>query len=104
LLGGDVLKPVFDGSKVDLVAVVEGHSVRVQVKFMHRGRYGQPLLPVKTSRRKPYRRTDFDFLVGYDLETDSAYVFSWGDFENNRAVVAACEEAHEAWWKLSGTQ
>ncbi len=41
-----------------------------------------------------------DFLVGYDLWTDTAYVYSFEDLEGMRNAITISEAHAEAWEKV----
>ena len=47
-----------------------------------------------------YAKGDFDFLVGYDLFTDMAYVWSWAEVEQHKASITIAEDSCEKWEKL----
>lgn len=97
---------VFDGEKFDLVVYVpESDSfVRLQVRWAGKYGGGSPLIGLKRSngrsRQKRYEDADFDFLVGYDLYTDTAYVYARKDVNHLSSVVAIKEDNAEAWWKI----
>jgi hypothetical protein len=46
------------------------------------------------------KKGDFDFLVGYDLRTDTTFVFSWEETEHLVGDVSATSDSVEAWHKL----
>ena len=52
------------------------------------------------TRRVAYKAGDFDFIVGYDLFTDTCYVWSWEEVAHFKATVTICPEAEERWDKL----
>lgn len=95
------LRSIFEGHKADWL-VDTGKSVfKVQVKCVHRGQHGAPTVSLRTSGNKEsYLHTDFDYLVGYDLFTDVAYVFTWEDVKSCGTSVTVRSELAEAWWKL----
>ena len=105
LYGLHVMAPVFDGGRTDwLVQVPSGSLVKIQVKSARcTSPHGLPyfLLTRQTGgTRYRYSNQDFDFLVGYDLYTDTAYVFSWGDLKGNHAAVTLREDVAEDWLKV----
>ncbi len=104
VLGLPVLANLFDGGKADLVVQVpSGDLVKIQVKSAKRQSHGRPLFNlICTSgmgKRNRYVDGDFDFLVGYDIFSDKAYVFSWNKVEKLTAV-AASEDSEEKWGEL----
>lgn len=98
--------PVFDGSKEDwLVGHQSGRRVaRIQVKYV-RGygsrQQGLPSVPLSCvdghNKRRRYKPGEFDFIVGYDLRTDTAYVFSEKEVEGYKASIAIRTSAAERW-------
>lgn len=98
---------IFDGDKLDLVVVSEDLSrvMKVQVRWAARGRYGLPAISLACSagRRKQrrYKKGEFDFIVGYNLFTDTCYVWSWDEVAHLKATVTVCPEAAERWDKLT---
>lgn len=49
--------------------------------------------------RRRYADGSIDFIVGYDLFTDTAYVWAWGEVRD-KVCVTICPEAAERWDKL----
>lgn len=106
LYGLHVMAPVFDGGRTDwLVQVPSGDLAKIQVKWASAaGRHGLPHLSLTRteghSRRQRYSKKDFDFLVGYSLYTDTAYVFSWDETDKNKTVITIREDVAEDWDKV----
>lgn len=79
------------------------YQIQVKTATEPKG-HGLPAIPLRNSAggrgRRRYRRGEFDFIVGYDLYTDTCYVYSWDDTKHLKASVAICPEAEEAWEKL----
>src|SRR5437016_6279223 len=81
--GWGVLKPIGDRLPYDLVLDVEGHLVRVQVKYAWfdeaRSNYVVDNRRTKTNRRfmvrGAYKPADFDFALIYIEQLDLFYVF-----------------------------
>jgi len=96
----------FEGEKADWVVEVPetGRIWKVQVKSTSRTKVGLPVVLLTCSEghshRRRYRAGEFDFLVGYDLFTDTAYVWSWAELETQKCTVTIVPEAAEAWGKL----
>lgn len=97
LLGWVPLAPVFDSERVDwYVELPDHHIVRIQVKWVkQRGRV------VRTVRSNgvPYVAKDMDFLVGYDFDTDSCYIWTFHELQGS-VCRAPSPEAREAWHKI----
>lgn len=104
LLGFDVYGRMFDGQKADWV--VDG--VKLQVRFScwtRRG--GLPVTslrcgggPRNTKKRRRLAEDEFDILVGYDLYTDTAFVWDREEVQHLRSGISACPEAAERWDKI----
>jgi transposase-like protein len=106
--GFDVLRPVFEGDCVDWFVRLPSRSiVKLQVKWTQLGTYGLPFASLeKTSngskpKRKKYPDGAIDFVVGYDLFTDTAYVWSWSEVKGHSAITIN-PDAAERWDKLIG--
>ena len=100
---------MFDGDKADwLVEIPQtGKIWKVQVKTARWLSSGLPTVELSSGAghrngRKRYQQGDFDFIVGFDLYTDTAYVWSWGEVEHLKTSVTICPEAEEKWEKLIG--
>ncbi len=110
LRGFQVFKPEDPGSKIDwLAALGDGTDVRyskIQVKtvVLDAGYGSIPLTCSDSNKSKNKRRRyapgEFDFIVGYDVYSDTAYVFSEKEVEHRKWSVAARREAIERWDKL----
>lgn len=104
-----VLSPVFDGGRTDwLVETRAGTLSKLQVKWASRsGRYGLPSMSLTCSEghsgRRRYRESEFDFIVGYDLFRDIAYVFSWSEVSGHKTRITVSKDAAERWDKILGT-
>ena len=104
--GFNVFGSVFDGEKADwVVEVPETNRIhKIQVKWAKEGRVGLPIISLVCTdghaRRRRYREGEFDFIVGYCLRTDTAYVWSWNDVKNNETTITVSDDAKERWDKL----
>ncbi len=108
LHGLQVLTGVFDGGRVDwLVEVPSGKLARLQVKWARRKKHGLPVFYLTCSdgrgRTRRYQEGEFDFLVGYDLFTDTAYVYSWKELSANVDSISVRPDAAERWDKIIGS-
>src|SRR5262249_14869544 len=103
LLGYEVWRSEFDCNGVDwLVSRPGGHSrVRLQVRWARRAKYGRPAF--NTLKRGRMRQTlsdsDCDFVVAYDLETDTAFVCPVGEVAAN---LCSCKRRYAEAWTLLG--
>lgn len=108
-----VFGPVFDGDEVDWLAedpdTGARHKLQVRWAGRHGHSYGLPSVSLRCSgpfnrdkvwRTRRFRTGAFDFLVGYDLYTDTAYVWSWGEVEHLTHSITIASEAAERWDKL----
>jgi len=108
LHGFDPFGSVFDGDKADwLVEVPETRrTLRVQVRWARQEEVGRPLVPLRCGdgrgKSRPFRKGDFDFIVGYDLYDDTCYVWSWDEVQHLTSAISVCQEAAERWDKLHG--
>jgi hypothetical protein len=95
----------FDGECSDwVVAYSEGPFLKIQVKKTYKSKQGGAAMVSLTRAHsrgvKRYRPGDFDILVGYDLFTDSAYVWTWAETEHLGRTVSIRADALERWDKL----
>lgn len=98
----------FDGDKADwLVESLDekGRTYRIQVRWTKEGRPGNglpfvSLLCVEKGKMRRYKKGEFDFIVGYCLFNDTAYVYSFDDVAHLKATVSISGEAAEAWHKM----
>jgi len=96
---------VFDGDKTDWLVEIPktGKVLKIQVKLARHLHTGLPTTSVRSSsQKKKYTQRECDFLVGFDLFTDTAYVWAWAELEDHTTSVTICEEAAENWSKLFG--
>lgn len=107
LHGFDVYKSVFDGDKVDCLAhnPESGKILKLQIRSVHSpSRHGLPGIRLKCAeghnKRRRYREEEFDFIVGYYLFNDTAYVFSSDEVSKHQTYISISEEYSERWDKL----
>lgn len=102
----DPFGSVFDGDKADWMALdpKTGKAHKIQVRWVKEGSHGLPIVSLRCTeghnRSRSFREGDFDFIVGYDLFTDTCYVWSWDDVKHLNTSVSICPEAEERWDKL----
>lgn len=106
--GLHVLTSVFDGGRSDWIVETPSRRLcKLQVKWARRKRHGLPVFYLTCSdgrgRTRRYREGEFDFLTGYDLFTDTVYVFTWDELASNKDSVTVREDASERWDKILGT-
>jgi transcriptional regulator with XRE-family HTH domain len=100
---------MFDGEKADWIAANEatGRTLRIQVRSVKQEKYGTPKIKLRCSngrgRSRRLRMDEFDILVGYDLVTDTAYVFTPEEIAHLSVTVSVCAEAAERWDKLNAS-
>lgn len=110
LHGFNAYLSVSDGDKADwLVEIPEtGKVIKLQVRNVCSFKHGLPgVLLTRTrghNKRRRYERGEFDFIVGYYLFNDTAYVFSFDEVMQNKTFVAISDEYMERWDKLKGHQ
>ena len=98
---------VFDGDKADWLVETPatGKVWKVQVKTAKQGATGLPTVALTYAHGRGhhrYKKGDFDFLVGFDLFTDTAYVWSWDDVADHKASITIHPDAAERWGKFIG--
>lgn len=106
--GFNVFGSPFDGDKADwLVEIPEtGRIVKVQVKWAAPRRKTSNCVEMRLrcveghNKSRTYRKGDFDFIVGYDLYTDTCYVWSWDEVSQYQQAITVSEEAAENWEKM----
>lgn len=101
-----IYKSPFDGDKADwLVEVPEtGRILKLQVRCVNPHAHGLPGVLLTCAeghhKRRRYRQGEFDFIIGYYLYNDTAYVYSFDELINHRAKVAISDQHAERWDKL----
>ena len=101
-------RSIFDGDKVDwFVEVPEtGKKWKIQVRWTKGNKNKKELPRISLicidghSTQRKFKEGEFDFIVGYDLYTDTAYVFSFEEVLHLSCAVTIRKEAAEAWDKL----
>ncbi len=96
-----------DGAKADWIveAPENGKALRIQVRCVTTpSKHGLPGITLTCahghSKRRRYERGEFDFIVGYYLFNDTAYVYTFDEIAKNKAVVTVSEQHAERWDKL----
>ena len=107
LYGFKIFGSPFDSDVEDWLVIVphtkKVKKVQVKVAYKKQGQgHGLPVISVRRNhgKRERYQQSDFDFLVGYDLYSDKAYVFSFEETLKCKASISICVEAEEAWEKF----
>jgi len=94
------------GESIDfLVMCPHGQRIiRLQVRWAYKGPSGAPRVRLRCSagrgKEKRFEPDSFDILTGYDLITDSVYVWSAKELLEHKTTITVCAFAHEAWSKL----
>ncbi len=96
------MKPLFASDVGDWIVTKPNSRkvAKVQVKCTLAERHGLPSINLRSSNRGRYKKGDFDFVVGYDLASDCAYVFPEIEVEGNTTRISITEDSKEAWSKL----
>jgi len=103
VLGIGAFTAVFDGESADWLLEVGKKVLKAQVKMARRGKWGAPIVGVrrnKGAQKEAYVDGEFDVLVGYDLQSDSCYVWLWDEVKNYSTGVSVTPDALERWDKL----
>lgn len=95
----------FDGDKTDwLVESPNGKLHKIQVRTTKNGTHGLPKVSLHCTeghnKQRRFRNDEFDFIVGYCLFNDIAYVWSFDELAHLRSYVTISEAAAERWDKL----
>lgn len=96
----------FDGDKADwVVEVPQGRMLKLQVRCCYAAkRGGSPQISVRRTlrggRHERFKVGDFDFLVGYDLHTDTAYVYTWNEITQYKDSICVGTDHAEAFDKM----
>lgn len=63
-----------------------------------------PVIPlhcyVGHSGRRKYSLEECEFLVGYDVRSDIAYVLAYEEFSGRKSMVSVSPESEERWDKI----
>jgi transposase-like protein len=104
LHGFRVFRAVSDGDRTDFVVLEGARFIKLQVKCVTKQSHGLPLVRLwhieGFQKQKRYTEIEVDFIVGYWLYNDTAYVYSMKELEGNLAVKSITSDAAEAWSKL----
>lgn len=109
LYGASAYCSPFDGDKADWIVDVPGQKFprKVQVRCAYQGPHGLPYIRLRCSDgRSKYKRLhedDFCYLVGYDLYSGTAYVFTADELRQHKATITVDNASAEAWWKMFGS-
>ena len=96
----------FDGDKADWVVQVAetGKIHKIQVRWARTCSHGLPQIGLVCSTghstQERYLPGDFDFIVGYDLYSDTAFVYSAAEVAPLKATVSMNWDHAERWDKL----
>ena len=97
----------FDGDKADWLIERQdspGKTKRIQVRWVKQGTTGLPiisLLCMEHGEQKRFQKGDFDFIIGYCLYTDTAYIYSFQETKHLKTSVTISKESSEAWTKIN---
>lgn len=104
--GFHIYGSMYDGDKPDWVVKVPetGKFHTIQVRWARMGPGGMPFInlvcTVGHSVQQRYKEGDFDFIVGYDLYSDTAFVYSAAEVASLKAAVSMSWDHAERWDKL----
>lgn len=103
LIGISVYRSVFDCDHFDMLAYnpTSKKILKLQIKWAKETKQGLPYMSLHSSSKKiRYQDGAFDIFVGYDLFTDTAYVYTQEELKKNRAFVSIRDDCAESWNKL----
>lgn len=97
--------PASGSSPFDCVAYVNATFYKLQIRWARNSQStGLPYVRLTRSagrnKTRRYSDADFDFLIGYDLTSDTAYVWSCADLRSKNWCVSVSSDTAERWDKL----
>jgi len=97
----------FDGDRADwIIEHKDGKLEKLQVRWALKDRRGAFQFSLRKSagrnKLQRFQKGDFDHLIGYELRSDTAFVYTWDEVEHLKNSVAASLRAAEAWHKIIG--
>lgn len=101
-----VFGSMFDGDKADWFVEVPGirKRLKIQVKWVKHMSHGLPVIRLLCYQghytQRTYIEEECDFLVGYDLFSDTAYVYSYAEIAHLKTGISISPEHAERWDKL----
>jgi len=104
--GFTIYGSMFDGDKPDWVVQVPetGKIHTIQVRWATAGPHGLPKIGLKCTvghgSQRRYAEGDFDFIVGYDFYSDTAFVYSENEVASLKSAVSMSRDHAERWDKL----
>jgi len=105
LMGFSPFGSPFDGDKADWVVDVRGKLLKVQVRLCRLGKHGSPFISLRRvtadKRSVRFQPGDFDFIVGYDLHSDTAFVYGEAEVAGLSTAKSVTESAKEAFAKMT---
>lgn len=103
LNGFNVYGSPFDGDCLDWVIEKANKTYRIQVRWGSNND-GRPCIRLRKSngrgKSKRYANDDFDFIIGYDLFSDTAFIFSSKETSNHTSRIAITQDSIENWDKI----
>jgi len=103
LFGYEAWRSAFEGHRVDWLVTQRGLSptVRLQVWWARRGRHGRPYVSLRRQHgRIRISAADCDFVVAYDLQTDTAFVIPMAEIADRSSSTFCNPQYAEAWGTL----
>jgi hypothetical protein len=107
ILGYKIYRSVFEGNKIDILVAKEdaAHYIKLQVKWARRTEVGRPFVELRSGdpgKTRYIKHNHCDFVVGYDFESDMAYVFPVVLCADHYSKT--CDEEYAEAWHLLETQ
>jgi len=105
LHGYEVYQPASDGSRADFVVCKpDGRCLKIQVKCVRPQKEGRSAIRLThacgTKSQVRYSSEEVDVFVGFDLQTNSAYVWLWDELRE-ASTKTISNDALERWDKLA---
>jgi hypothetical protein len=104
LHGLSVYGSPFDGDRTDWLVETPKGAQKVQVKSLHKSSISLRRTNKRVGSHCRYKKGEFDFIVGYCLHSDTAYVYSWKDVSKHQCSISVSQDFAERWDKLSESE
>ncbi len=100
ILGFNLYSSVYEKDKIDILIEKDNTFKKIQIKWARILEKGMPTVSLRCSDTRKslrkYKENECDYVVGYDLYSDTCYVW---DFKliKNKTCIAVTKESEENW-------
>lgn len=94
--------PPYGSSSFDAIVhvIATGTIYKLQIRTAQEMKTGFPQVSLRSGDGSRYTKNDFDFLIGYDIVGDGAYIWSFNELKNRKCSLKIEESARERWDKI----